>query len=152
MTSEYTPNHPPSNESDEIRDAIARTLFVDDWARKQEERGKSLRGDLMAEAPATPRVATRAADRIRLDIERENGQSLDAIYWRILYFAHTLERGKIKVVDRHEFGVAITLEMLGHGAGLGDYSGYMQAYKYMRLHDIEYHDGDLEIGRIFRGH
>ena len=48
-------------DTEEIFDGLARALWVDAWARWAEERGQSLRGDLMDLAPETSVDADAAA-------------------------------------------------------------------------------------------
>ena len=45
----------------DIFEGMARAMYVSDWANRQEEKGISLRGELMDQAPATSPDARAAA-------------------------------------------------------------------------------------------
>lgn len=120
-----------------MEDAIARALFVDAWASRQEqlaEEGKkhvSLGGkELMDIAPKTNAEAKRAAQQLVGRIEQLNGWGLAAI------FNQAVKQGGSD--DPKKFGHYLAMESLGHGVawtddepefGLPDVLGKLKPFK-----------------------
>jgi hypothetical protein len=121
---------------DDIVDAMARTLFVLDWAERQEERGRTYPGEnLMEIAPPTPRVAYRAAEKLAGRIEEKNKLSLDAIY----VAAANAPGRHLREPTPEDFGYAITMQSLGHGVSWADDHPDVD----IKLPRVEYHRGSL---------
>jgi hypothetical protein len=121
---------------DEIVDAMARTLYVTDWADREEEKGRTYPGEnLFDVAPATTREAYRAGNKLADRIEERNKMSLDALY----ALAATAPGQHLREPTPEDFGYAITMQSLGHGVGWSDDHPEIP----MKLPHIEYHRGHL---------
>lgn len=100
-----------------IVEAMARTLHVDNWARREEERGRTYPGmDLMDVAPKTPRAAEHAARQLATRIEELNGQTLERLYRRAVT-ARGIHREE---PTQRLFGHYLAMESLGHGVSWFD--------------------------------
>lgn len=95
----------------EIRDAMARALYVSAWASWADEMGINTSGcELMDLAPETPAEATAAADRLYQGIEDLNfGGAMDLESLCELIQA-----------DPSELGHYLAMESLGHGVAYSD--------------------------------
>lgn len=98
----------------QIIDAMARALFVDAWARRQEEAGKRFRPgvDLMDQAPGTNKAAKVAAADLAKTIERRNSKSLEDL------FRDAVAAGGEDNSDK--FGHYLAMQSLGHGVSWFD--------------------------------
>ena len=111
---------------DDIVEKIARTFFVDAWARDEEyeaERDPDYElpfgpgDDLMDVAPDTPRDALKAAEEYAQEIEKANKMSLDRM------FEHAARIAGEDPEDAglaEDFGFVTAMEALGHGISWRD--------------------------------
>lgn len=100
----------------EIVDSMARTLFVEAWANREEEMGHRLRGELMSQAPPTPRAAHHQASALARDIEKLNGQSLEALYTE----AAAVPGKHYREPTPRDFGYGLVMQALGSGVSWYD--------------------------------
>lgn len=105
-----------------IRDAMARTLWVDAWASNEEEWDRSQSGqDVMEIAPPTPEHAHLAARKLYDSIEAASGgtgaivRALQAA--KVDALAHG---GHLRAVTKDDFGYALAMEALGTGVAWTD--------------------------------
>lgn len=121
---------------DDIVDAMARALYVVDWAEREEARGRTYPGEnLMEIAPPTPRVAYRAAEKLAGRIEEKNKLSLDAIY-----VAASKAPGRhLREPTPDEFGYAVAMQAMGTGVGWSDNHPDVD----IKIPHVEYRQGRL---------
>lgn len=98
----------------EIYEAMARAMFVSDWADRQEEKGKTYPGmDLMDVAPPTSRDALLAARALAAAVIKDNNvKSLTDLY------ARALNAGGEG--DARKFGHYLAMQAMGHGVSWYD--------------------------------
>ncbi len=116
----------------EIYEAMARAMFVSDWADRQEEKGKTYPGmDLMDVAPPTSRDALLAARALAAAVIRDNNvKSLTDLYARALNAG-----GK---GDARKFGHYLAMQAMGHGVSWYDDGNPRFG---MKLPHFEYYSG-----------
>lgn len=98
--------------------AAARAGFVQAWADWMEEKGESLHGELMDQAPVTPAKAKVWAKKLLSTMERMNGLSLDKMYERAA--AKPLEHSWERKPTKKDFGHYTAMQALGHGVAWSD--------------------------------
>jgi hypothetical protein len=127
------------NTRDKIIHGMARALFVDDWARQQEERGRRwpARADLMDLAPRTPPRAVLAAARLARRIEQLNNTTMAKLYDR----AVAAPERHLSEPTARLFGHYLAMESLGHGVSWFDDHPEFP----LKLPHVEYYDGHLSI-------
>jgi hypothetical protein len=110
--------------ANEIKAAMARAAFADDWAREQEESedGMNLSGveifDVMPDE--TPAAYLECAERLSTAFCQCNGvASLDALYARAASFR--VERYADRKLCPELFGHYCAMEAMGHGVGLDSF-------------------------------
>ena len=102
----------------DLIDQIARTLYVQAWADRQEERGRRFAPgtELMDVAPKTPRYAKDQAWRLVGMVEGANNMEINALYAQVLR-----NSGRKDTPTREfQFGHLLAMQALGHGVGLSD--------------------------------
>lgn len=100
----------------DIFEGMARAMYVSDWANRQEEKGISLRGELMDQAPATSPDARAAAKVLTQDFLKANKvKSLTDLY------AMALNAGASgRKSDAGTFGHYLAMQAMGHGVSWFD--------------------------------
>lgn len=102
---------------DEIIEAMARAMWVSEWASEMEERGTSFSGmDLMDVAPPTPSEAVQLAVELASDIESDNGMSLSELYSK----AVNAPGRHYSEPDPSSFGHDLAMQAMGHGVSWSD--------------------------------
>jgi len=108
------------DDDNEIIDGMARAVFADQWAQRQEQRGNSFSGmDVYDEAPKTPSKARTWAKRNAVDILRlnPNFKNLTEMFEFVVD-----ERGYNR--DAESFGSDLGMESVGHGVSWRDRADY----------------------------
>jgi hypothetical protein len=101
----------------DIVQSIARTLFVNAWADREEELGRSHGGqELFDIAPKTSRAAQDDAWRLVGMFEALNHMNIWAISAKVLKGAGLPDNEK----NQAELGYLLTMEALGHGVSWMD--------------------------------
>src|SRR5271169_4337033 len=95
---------------------MARALFVDAWARNEEEKGRSLRGELMDQAPKTNRAAKKKAEELAAQISRLNGVILAHLYDHAI----RVPGRHLSVPTPRLFGHYLAMQAMGHGVSWFD--------------------------------
>lgn len=107
-----------------ILDAMARALFVEAWARNEEEKpkfrergygGQGHQVDIMDVAPRTSPAAMKSAKELAKDIEKQNGRSLTS-----LYTTAVAQEGHRKEPNPTDFGHYLAMQAMGHGVSWWD--------------------------------
>jgi len=107
----------PSKDPLGIRASMARALFVDSWANREQERGRSHGGrDLMFVAPRTSSAAKAAANKLAHQIETLTGRSMESLY----HAAESDPGHHSRQPTPHDFGHYIAMQALGHGVSWAD--------------------------------
>jgi RNA binding exosome subunit len=103
---------------DEIIDAAARAFFVNDWADREGEAGRTYPGeDLMDVAPDTSKSAEAFGKKFIEAIEKKQGKSIEKLYVR----AATDDSSKhLKKPTEEDFGYALAMQALGTGVAWSD--------------------------------
>lgn len=106
---------------DDILEGMARGVFADQWAMRQEERGRSFSGmDIYDEAPRTPLKAAKWAKQLREKILNMNeAPSLTYLY--------EIAQSKGYKNDPERFGFHLGMQAVGHGVGWQDDADYRRA-------------------------
>jgi hypothetical protein len=119
-----------------IIDAMARTLYVTDWADREDEKGHHYPGqDLFDVAPRTSQAAYRAARKLARTIEELNQASIVDL----CDFAADAPGKHYKKPTPEDFGYGITMQSLGHGVSWFDDHPEFP----LKLPHVEYHQGRL---------
>jgi hypothetical protein len=107
---------------DILVESMARTLFVCEWADRQEEKGKSYSGqDLFDVAPKnTPKQYLYEAWRLVGKYEALNALGIRSLLARAAREDNLSEDGGISVDYEEEFGHYLTMMALGHGVSWFD--------------------------------
>jgi hypothetical protein len=101
----------------DIFESAARALFVNAWADREEEEGRTYPGqELMEVAPETPDDARLAAASLFKSTELVNKKQIENLYFRALKLSGKEDNEHW----RDLFGHYLAMEALGHGVGLGD--------------------------------
>lgn len=109
--------------------AAARAFYVDWWAREQEERGRSLRGEILDYAPPTARWAFRLARRFARDTATALQRPLPDIITDWLAQWDGDRKASAEMA-----GWYAAMQAMGHGVGLNDAGGidvdlpYVESY------------------------
>lgn len=117
----------------EIYEAMARAMFVDDWARRQEENGRQFppRTELMDVAPRTSEDALNAARALAAAIIKDNNvKTLSDLYRKAIAAGGKGDSGK--------FGHYLAMEAMGHGVSWYDDGNPRFG---MKLPHFEYYSG-----------
>jgi hypothetical protein len=104
--------------TEEFAEGAARAVWVQAWADHQEQKGKTLRGELMHQAPATPLSAYvwagelmgRLAELNKSDIHRLSVKAVEA----------DLARRRDVPFSMVDFGHYMAMQALGHGVSWFD--------------------------------
>lgn len=102
-------------------DAVARAYFVDQWARSQEDKGRSFSGqDIMNVAPRTPRRFIGEAWRVVGHFECAARMSIHCIIAKV----HRTEYGAASGFGDDDFasklGHYMAMQAMGHGVSWAD--------------------------------
>ncbi len=103
--------------TEEFAEGAARAFWVTSWASGEEERGTSLRGEIMDQAPETPLSAWVAAGELIGRPEAANGVPIRALADRAARAGG--DEGSMDI-DAREFGHYMAMEALGHGVSWFD--------------------------------
>lgn len=98
----------------EILEGMARGVYADAWATRQEERGRYISGNVYDEAPATPSKAKTWAKRTAAEILKLNPQ------YENLYTMYEVAQEKGYSRDPEHFGYHLGMQSVGHGVGWSD--------------------------------
>lgn len=103
----------------EIIEGMARAFYVDAWAQREEEAGRT-KGwagqNLYDLAPKTSRAAMQTAAKAAAHVEAINGIGLDALYTRAVMMPGSHDRN----ADPFAFGSDLGMQMLGDGVSWFD--------------------------------
>jgi hypothetical protein len=109
------------NPRETIANAMARAMYVSAWADHQEAMGRRLRGELMDQAPATPRRAKDDAFMLIGRFECLNGMDIFALLYAA-YKADGFDPYQYPPDEKYEkeFGHYLAMQALGHGVSWFD--------------------------------
>lgn len=113
---ERRPSRVTNPTREDIIDAAARAGFVQAWASWMEERGESLRGELMDQAPPTPSKARAWAKKLIQGMETLNGLPVSEMYERAL----AMPGRHLRRSAPEDFGFTTAMQALGHGVSWAD--------------------------------
>lgn len=127
------------NIRDEFVKHASLAFFASAYADLMEEKGNSMRGEILDQLPnKVDKAAIRAAITLSFDIERINGASLDVLFDFIVNVACGDRPATIEY-----FGHYAAMQSMGNGVGLCDAFG-RYVYDYIKIPYIEFESDSLE--------
>lgn len=117
--------------TEEFSEGASRAFWVTSWADGMEERGESLSGQLMEQAPETPLSAWVAAGQLIGELECLNKASIHMLGDR------AAKADGVEDIDVEGFGYYMAMEAMGHGVSWFDDH---KKFK-IKMPHMEYHAG-----------